>query len=118
MMLILAWLSCSIFFSTSFIGAGYVAKYSMSLEYMMFYRLMISSLFILMIIIARKQRILIKKNEILVSVLVSASQLNVWLATYGTKYLITGLVSCVSLLQIFVAEMLSAVVERRKMKTE
>ena len=48
--------------------------------------------------------------------MVSASQLNVWLATYGTKYLITGLVSCVSLLQIFVAEMLSAVVERRKMK--
>ena len=116
MLLVLAWLSCSIFFSTSFIGSNVISHYSMPLEYMMFYRLMISSLFILFIILLRRQRILIRKNEVIVSILVASSQLNVWLATYGTKYLISGLVACVSLLQIFVAEVLSSVVEKRRMR--
>lgn len=61
---------------------------------------------------------MIKRNEIFVSILVSSSHFNIWLATYGTKYLISGLVSCISLLQIFVAEVMQAIVEKRKMRLQ
>ena len=116
MLLILSWIACSIFFSTSAIGASFLAKYSMPLEFMMFYRLLIACTVVLFLMLLRKDRILIKKDELLPSILVSMSQLNVWLAAYGTKYLISGFVPCISLLQIFVAELLSAVIEKRKMR--
>lgn len=115
-LLVLSWIFTPLFFSTCYIANGFLTKYSMPLEYMMFYRLMLSSFLILLIILIKRQRVLIKKSELKVSLLVSVSQLNVWLACYGTKYLITGLVPCVCLLQIFVAELLSAIVEKRKMR--
>ena len=116
MLIVLSWLSSCIFLSTSWIGISIVAKYTMPLEYMMFYRLLFSTFIVLIILVLKKQRILIKKSELLVSILVSTSHLNVWLGGYATKYLISGLVPCVTLTQIFVAEFLTAIVEKRKMR--
>ena len=116
MLLFFSWVACSIFFSTSAISASFLAKYTMPLEFMIFYRLLIASAILIVIIFLRKERFTINKNEIFPSILVSISQLNVWLAAYGTKYLISGLVPCVSLMQIFVAELLSSLIEKRKMR--
>ncbi|GEM_PF-3244054 len=116
MLLAVAWISLSFFFGTSFFGLSYLAHRPMPLEFMMFYRLMISSAILAVIILVRRQRLLIRKNEVLLSLLVSVSQLNAWLQGYSTKYIISGLVSCVCLLQIFVAEFVGAIYERRKMR--
>ena len=116
MLLILSWAACSIFFSTSYIGANFLTKYSVPLEYTIFYRMIVSVIILAVIVFVRRDRFLIKKSEIFPSILVSISQLSVWLGTYGAKYLISGLVPCVTLLQIFVAELLSSIVERRKMR--
>ena len=58
---------------------------------------------------------MIKKSEVLLSVLVSVSQLNVYLSGYATKYIISGLVPCITLSQIFVAELLVSIYEKRRM---
>ena len=116
MLLILSWIACSVFFSTSYIGAGFLAKYSMPLEYMMFYRLMMACVILIFIILLCRQRAKIYKVEILPSILVSSSQLGVWLNAYGTKYAISGIVACVSILQLFIAELLSSVIEKRRMR--
>ena len=102
-------------FSSSFYAFSYVAKFDMPVDFMMFYRMMIACLVIFFIIRLKKQRFLIKKNEVLLSVLVSVSQLNVYLSGYATKYIISGLVPCITLSQIFVAELLVAIYEKRRM---
>ena len=116
MLLVFSWIACSVFFSTSYIGANFLAKYSVPLEYTIFYRMIVSVLILATIILIKRDRLFIKKSEIFPSILVSMSQLSVWLGTYGAKYLISGLVPCVTLLQIFVAELLSSIIERRKMR--
>ena len=116
MLLLVSWVCLSVFFGTSFFGLSYLSHRPMPLEFMMFYRLMLSSAILVLIILCRRQRLLIKKNEILLSIVVSVSQLNVWLQAYSTKYIISGLVSCVCLLQIFVAELVGAIYEKRMMR--
>ena len=115
MLLVLAWISAVVFLSTSWISCAVVSSFSIPLEYTMFYRLMIASAVTLVLIPIFKQRVKIMKTEILASVLVAGSQLNVWLASYASKYLISGLIPCVMLMQIFVAEIMGACVERRKL---
>ena len=116
MLLFLSWLACSVFFGSSYICANFLTRYSVPLEYAIFYRMIVSVIILTVIIFIKRDRFFIKKNELLPSILVSMSQLNVWLGTYGAKYLISGLVPCVALLQIFVAEMLSSLIEKRKMR--
>jgi len=116
MLLFLSWMACSVFFGTSYIAANFLTKYPISLEYMMLYRMMFSCIAIGIIALLTNKRLLIKKQELIPSILVSTSQLSVLLATYGTKYVISGIVPCVTILQIFVAELLSAIVEKRKMR--
>jgi len=116
MLLFLSWFACSVFFGSSYICANFLTRYSVPLEYAIFYRMIVSVIILTVIIFIRRDRFFIKKNELLPSILVSMSQLNVWLGTYGAKYLISGLVPCVALLQIFVAEMFSSLIEKRKMR--
>ena len=116
MLLILSWIVSSVFFGTSFVFAGFLAKYSMPLEYMMFYRLLIAGIACALIMIIMKQRLLIKKSEVLLSIVIAGSQLNIWLQCCGTKYLISGLVCCICLTQIFVAEFIQSIWEKRRMK--
>lgn len=116
MLLFFSWIACSVFFSISYICANFLTRYSVPLEYAIFYRMVIAVIILATIILIKRDRFLIKKNELLPSILVSMSQLNVWLGTYGAKYLISGIVPCVTLLQIFVAELLSAIIEHRKMR--
>ena len=115
MLLVLAWISAVGFLSTSWISCAVVSSFSIPLEYTMFYRLMIASVVTLVLIPIFKQRVKIMKTELFASVLVAGSQLNVWLASYASKYLISGLIPCVMLMQIFVAEIMGACVERRKL---
>ena len=115
MLLILSWLTMTGMFSSSFYAFSYVAKFDMPVDFMMFYRMMIACLVIFFIIRLKKQRFLIKKSEVLLSVLVSVSQLNVYLSGYATKYIISGLVPCITLSQIFVAELLVSIYEKRRM---
>ena len=115
MLLILSWLAMTGMFSSSFYAFSYVAKFDMPVDFMMFYRMMIACLVIFFIIRLKKQRFLIKKSEVLLSVLVSVSQLNVYLSGYATKYIISGLVPCILLAQIFVAEFLVSIYEKRRM---
>ena len=116
-MLKLAWITFLSTFGLAWVVLAKVSSYSMPLEFMMFYRLMLASLFLFFIIIALKQRFIIKKSEIFISFLVCLSQLNVWLTAYSTRYIVSGLVTCILLLQIFVAELVQAIYEKRKMKT-
>ena len=116
MLLVLSWIITPIFFGSSFLFAGILSKYSMPLEYMMFYRLMIAGITCSFIVIITKNRLLIRKSEILLSIIIAGSQLNIWLQCYGTKYLISGLVCCICLTQIFVAEFIQAIWEKRRMK--
>ena len=118
MLLVLAWISAVGFLSTSWLSCAIVSSFSIPLEYTMFYRLMIASVVTLVLIPIFKQRVKIMKTEILASVLVAGSQLNVWLASYASKYLISGLIPCVMLMQIFVAEIMGACVERRKLNNK
>ena len=115
MLLILSWLAMTGMFSSSFYAFSYVAKFDMPVDFMMFYRMMIACLVVFFIIRLKKQRFLIKKSEVLLSVLVSVSQLNVYLSGYATKYIISGLVPCRLLAQIFVAEFLVSIYEKRRM---
>ena len=115
MLLILSWIAMTGMFSSSFYAFSYVAKFDMPVDFMMFYRMMIACLVIFFIIRLKKQRFLIKKSEVLLSVLVSVSQLNVYLSGYATKYIISGLVPCITLSQIFVAELLVSIYEKRLM---
>lgn len=115
MLLILSWLAMTGMFSSSFYAFSYVLQFDIPVDFMMFYRMMIACLSILFIICLKKQRFLIKKSEVLLSVLVSVSQLNVYLSGYATKYIISGLVPCITLSQIFVAELLVAIYEKRRM---
>ena len=115
MLLILSWLAMTGMFSSSFYAFSYVAKFDMPVDFMMFYRMMIACLVVFFIIRLKKQRFLIKKSEVLLSVLVSVSQLNVYLSGYATKYIISGLVPCILLAQIFVAEFLVSIYEKRRM---
>ena len=114
-LLILSWIAMTGMFSSSFYAFSYVAKFDMPVDFMMFYRMMIACLVVFFIIRLKKQRFLIKKSEVLLSVLVSVSQLNVYLSGYATKYIISGLVPCILLAQIFVAEFLVSIYEKRRM---
>lgn len=116
MLLVLSWISATFFFSSAWIFVGFVAKYPVPMEYMMFYRMTISVVILFVIALLKRTRIIIRKYEILPSFLISLSQLNNWLTGYGTKYLISGLVPCITLTQIFIAEAMSAIVEKRKMR--
>lgn len=116
MLVVLSWFGVITLLGASFYPAAYMAKQSLPFEYMMFYRMMLSSAILLLYLVIRRQRILIKKNEILLSILVASSQLNVWLSGMATKYIISGLVPCILLTQIFTAELICAIYEKRKMK--
>ena len=116
MMLVISWIAVIGMFSSSFYAFSYITKFDMPVEFMMFYRMMIACVIIFFIIRFKKQRFLIKKSEVLLSILISASQLNVYLSGYATKFIISGLVPCVMLLQIFVAELLVSVFEKRCMR--
>ena len=116
-MIFLSWLTMIAILGTSFISVSYVAKQNLPFEFTMFYRMMISSLILLIYLFIRKQRVLIKKNEVSLSFLVASSQLNVWLSGLATKYVVSGIVPCVLLTQIFTAELISSIYEKRKMKT-
>ena len=116
-MLILSWVAVLSLMSSSWLSIAITAQYPVSMEYMMFYRMIFASIMILFIMFFKKNRFKLSKQEIIFSILVSSSQLNVWLSSYATKYLISGLVPCVTITQIFTAELMSAVYEKRKMKT-
>ena len=115
-MIFLSWLTMIAILGTSFISVSYVAKQNLPFEFTMFYRMMISSLVLLIYLFIRKQRVLMKKNEVLFSFLVASSQLNVWLSGLATKYVVSGIVPCVLLTQIFTAELISSIYEKRKME--
>ena len=116
-MLALSWFAVLTLMSSSWLSIATTTQYSVSMEYMMFYRMILASIMISFIMLLRKNRFRLSKQEVIFSILVSSSQLNVWLGSYATKYLISGLVPCVTITQIFTAELMSSVYEKRKMKT-
>ena len=116
-MLVLSWIAVLSLMSSSWISIAVTAQYPVSMEYMMFYRMLLASIMISSIMFFKKNRFKLSKQEVFFSVLVSSSQMNVWLSSYATKYLISGLVPCITITQIFTAELMSAVYEKRKMKT-
>ena len=113
MLLFLAWTSLSFFFGVAWIVLSYVSNSELPVEYMMFYRLMIAALFVLVILLVRRQRILIRKTEILTCIIIALGQLNVSLSGYGTKYLLSGLIACVTITQLFISEVLDAILAKR-----
>ena len=116
MLLVLSWIACAVFFSTSYIGASILSKYAMSLEYMMFYRLVVACAILMFAILIRRQRLKILKIELWPSVLVAVSQIGVWLSACGTKYIVSGILACVMVLQIFIAEILASITEKRAIR--